>query len=97
MSEFDTDRNLLFGVIAMQSDLINMQQFVDSCTLWSSRKESTLADVLVQQGWLVEEDRKHVDDLRKHFPAEMRLSAIRTEPGMLVSAAVRDLSQRHKL
>ena len=60
-----TDRNLLFGLIAMQSDLIEMRQFVDACTLWGSRKDSSLADILIEQGWLAEEDRQHVDYLLK--------------------------------
>lgn len=38
-----TDRNLLFGLIAMQSDLIEMRQFVVACTLWGSRKDSSRA------------------------------------------------------
>jgi len=38
------DRNLLFGVLALQSDLIDHQQFVQACTLWSLRKEAPLAD-----------------------------------------------------
>jgi PAS domain S-box-containing protein len=63
MPTADTDENLLFGVIALQSDLISMQQFVDGCTLWSSRKESSLADVLIGQGWLNDEDRRHVEYL----------------------------------
>ena len=63
MTQEMTDRNLLFGLIAMQSDLIEMRQFVDACTLWGSRKETSLADILVEQGWLVPEDRQHVDYL----------------------------------
>ena len=58
-----TDRNLLFGLIAMQSDLIEMRQFVDACTLWGSRKENSLAEILEEQGWLLPEDRQHVDYL----------------------------------
>lgn len=61
----ETDRNLLFGLIAMQSDLIEMRQFVDACTLWGSRKDSALADILIEQGWLQPEDRQHVDYLLK--------------------------------
>ena len=60
-----TDINLLFGLIAMQSDLITMRQFVDACTLWGSRKETSLADILVEQGWLIEDDRDHVEYLLK--------------------------------
>ena len=63
MSDNTTDRNLLFGLIAMQSDLIDMRQFVDACTLWGSRKDSTLAEILVDQKWLLPEDRQHVDYL----------------------------------
>ena len=63
MAHAETDQNLLFGLIAMQSDLIDMRQFVDACTLWGSRKESSLADILVGQGWLLADDKKHVDYL----------------------------------
>ena len=63
MANTETDRNLLFGVIAMQSDLIDIRQFVDACTLWSSRKDTTLAEILIQNDWLQEEDRSHVDYL----------------------------------
>ncbi|MCC9608275.1 PAS domain S-box protein [Blastopirellula sp. JC732] len=61
----ETDVNLLFGLIAMQSDLIDMRQFVDACTLWGSRKDESLADILVQQKWLLPEDKQHVDYLIK--------------------------------
>ncbi|OYW12182.1 MAG: hypothetical protein B7Z55_18495, partial [Planctomycetales bacterium 12-60-4] len=71
MSQTDLDRNLLFGVIALQSDLLDTQQFVDACTLWASRKTKPLADVLVEMGVLDKEDREHVDylvsrKLKKH-------------------------------
>lgn len=59
----DTDNNLLFGLIAMQSDLIDMRQFVDACTLWGTRKDSSLSDVLLEQGWLLPDDRQHVEYL----------------------------------
>ena len=29
----ETDRNLLFGVLALQADLIDTRKFVDACTL----------------------------------------------------------------
>ena len=65
MARTVTDRNLLFGLIAMQSDLIEMRQFVDACTLWGSRKDTSLADILVEHGWLLPDDRQHVDYLLK--------------------------------
>lgn len=63
MPQPDIDRNLLFGVIALQSDLIDMRQFVDACTLWASRKAAPLADILVELGYLEGEDRQHVEYL----------------------------------
>lgn len=63
MQQPDVDHNLLFGVIALQSDLIDMRQFVDACTLWASRKSAPLADILVELGYLEGEDRQHVEYL----------------------------------
>ena len=40
----DTDRNLLFAVLALQADLIDTQRFVQACTLWASRKDTPLAE-----------------------------------------------------
>jgi WD40 repeat protein len=59
----DTDRNLLFGVFALQADLITAAQFVEACSLWASRKHEALADLLVERGWLAEADRADVERL----------------------------------
>jgi hypothetical protein len=34
----DTDRNLLFGVLALQADLLDNNQFVEACSAWAARK-----------------------------------------------------------
>jgi hypothetical protein len=59
----DTDRNLLAGVLAVQADLIDRQQFVEACLLWSSCKSVPLLDVLISRGWIVEADRSHLEYL----------------------------------
>jgi serine/threonine-protein kinase len=59
----DTDRNLLFAVLALQADVLSQSQFVEGCTLWASRKSQTLADLLLDRGWITAEDRAHVDYL----------------------------------
>ncbi|MCI0456759.1 MAG: serine/threonine protein kinase, partial [Gemmataceae bacterium] len=66
-----TDRNLLFGVLALQADLITQAQFVEACTLWSTRKQVPLADLLIERGFLTVTDQAHVDwllqrQLHKH-------------------------------
>lgn len=76
------DHNLMFGLIAMQSDLIEMQQFVDACTLWGSRKDSLLADILVDQGWLHAEDRQHVEYLLQRRIQKAGGNAARSLAGM---------------
>jgi serine/threonine-protein kinase len=67
----DTDRNLLFGVLALQAGLLDARQFVEACTLWAAHKDAPLADLLLQRGWLVPADRAHLDyllgrNLQKH-------------------------------
>jgi PAS domain S-box-containing protein len=59
----DTDRNLLFGVLALQADLIDTAQFVEACTLWTTRKHTPLAELLIERGWLVPADKAHLDYL----------------------------------
>ena len=53
----DTDRNLLFGVLAMQADVITPEQFVEACAVWASRKDTALENLLADRGWLTAEDR----------------------------------------
>jgi serine/threonine-protein kinase len=63
MTEHEADRNLLFAVLALQADAITRDQFVEACTLWASRKERPLAEILVERGWLAEADRGDVERL----------------------------------
>ncbi len=55
------DRNLLFGVLALQADLIDANRFAEACTAWSARKQVPLADLLVERGWLTPEERDGVE------------------------------------
>ena len=59
----DTDRNLLFGVLALQADLISEGQFAEACSAWAARKDAPLADLLVGRGWLTPADRADVEKL----------------------------------
>jgi eukaryotic-like serine/threonine-protein kinase len=63
MTQPATDRNLLFGVLALQSDLIDRTQFAEACAAWASRKDSALSDVLVERGWLTAADKCDVERL----------------------------------
>jgi tetratricopeptide (TPR) repeat protein/tRNA A-37 threonylcarbamoyl transferase component Bud32 len=59
----DTDRNLLFGVLALQADLLTAAQFAEACSAWAARKTTSLADLLVERGWLDPADRTDVEKL----------------------------------
>jgi serine/threonine-protein kinase len=54
----DTERNLL---LALQAGFIDQDQFVQVCTLWTTRQHVPLADLLVQHGWLTPVDRSNLD------------------------------------
>jgi hypothetical protein len=57
------DKNLLFGVLALQADLLDAARFAEACSAWAARKDTPLADLLVERGWLTPEDRADVDKL----------------------------------
>lgn len=59
----NSDRNLLFGAIAMQTELITADQFADACSLWSMSREKSLPEILRDKGWLVPEDQAHIEYL----------------------------------
>jgi serine/threonine-protein kinase len=61
----DTDLNLLFGVLALQADLISAAQFVEACTAWAARKDKPLAELLIERGWITAADQADVDRLLK--------------------------------
>src|SRR5215470_20419892 len=58
-----TDRNLLFGVLALQADFLDAAQFAEACSAWAARKATPLSDLLVERGWLTAEERGHVEFL----------------------------------
>jgi serine/threonine-protein kinase len=59
----DTDRNLLFAVLALQAGLIDRNRFILACTLWATRKDVPIAELLVEQGWLAPAARGAVEQL----------------------------------
>jgi PAS domain S-box-containing protein len=98
----DTDRNLLFGVLALQADLIDPRQFVEACTLWATCKDVPLAELLIERGWILPADREHVDyllrrKLHKHGN-DIRVSLVTVSDDIKRSlAAVEDADIRRSL
>jgi serine/threonine-protein kinase len=58
-----TDHNLLFGVLALQADLLDAARFAEACAAWAGRKDTSLADLLVERGWITSQDKAVVEHL----------------------------------
>ncbi|MBI1916973.1 MAG: serine/threonine protein kinase [Planctomycetes bacterium] len=50
------DRNLLFGILALQMDFITRDQLVEAMNAWVLAKQRPLGDLLVERGALASED-----------------------------------------
>jgi serine/threonine protein kinase len=67
----ETDSNMLFGAMAVFTDVLDRGAFIDGCIEWAREMEGSLADLLVKTGRLTDDDRALVDQcverkLRKH-------------------------------
>jgi serine/threonine protein kinase len=60
MSQVETDRNLLYAVLALQDDFIDATQFTDVCTSWAVRMPTPVADLLLERGWITAEDNREI-------------------------------------
>jgi hypothetical protein len=88
----DTDRNLMFGVLALQMELVDARQFADACAGWAARKDTTLADLMVERHWITPEAREKVERLLEHKlhsqgSGERTLVEIRDDSGDTPSAS----------
>jgi serine/threonine-protein kinase len=61
----ESDNNLLFGVLALQAGLVDPGRFAEACSAWAARKDTPLADLLVECGILTAAQRARVDQLLK--------------------------------
>jgi eukaryotic-like serine/threonine-protein kinase len=89
---FDVDRNLLFAVISLQDDLIDQTQFADVCAGWAVRLERPLPELLLDRGWIKEQDRQDVErklerKLKKHR------GDVRATLGAVAGIEARDILQ----
>src|SRR5205085_9209748 len=86
----DTDRNLLFGVIALQDAYLDNDRFAEACAAWATRKQTLLADLLVERGWLTAAERQEVERaVERHL--KRHGGDVRKSLGALADAGVRDV------
>ncbi len=97
------DRNLLFGILALQADLLDPARFAEACSAWAARKDLPLADLLVQRGWRSPADRDDVErlldrKLHKHNgDVQAGLAEVTTDHSRRSLAAVADPVVRQTL
>jgi tetratricopeptide (TPR) repeat protein len=80
------DRNLIFGLLALQMDFITREQLLDALHAWMLAKHNPLGQVLCRRGFLAEDARadleRLVDRYIKGHGSDPRasLAALRVEP-----------------
>jgi serine/threonine-protein kinase len=79
----DTDRNLLFGVLALRANLLDAAQFAEVCKEWGTRKEVPLAELLVERGWLTPAEREVLESDLEPDPKDLGSSSTLTAGGDL--------------
>ncbi|MDA0589803.1 MAG: hypothetical protein O3C17_17520, partial [Planctomycetota bacterium] len=84
MSSSKSDRNLLFGVLAFESEFLNLTQLTSACRAWAEDKSKPLADLLVERGWITAEDRVFVEKL-----LERKLAKHQHDPRVTLNSIVR--------
>jgi serine/threonine-protein kinase len=93
MAAIAAERNLLFGLLALQNGLIDLDQLVAGFRAWTRDKGRALADYLADRGDLDPDDRAAVEalvarHLKKHGgSAERSLAAIPLGPSTCESLA----------
>src|SRR3989442_10865427 len=55
-SFMDTANNVLFGILALQANLINAAQFAEACRAWAAHRGVSLAELLVAGGLITPVD-----------------------------------------
>ncbi len=95
MSTTSADRNLLFGVLAVQLDFVSRDDLVAATNQWKQNKDQPLSKVFISQGKLNDEEskliesvvQKHLErngkDARKSLESIEAFQAIRTTLGEL--------------
>ncbi len=57
----DTERNLLFGVVAFQNGAVDADGLAETCAAWASEPTRPLADLMVDRGLMTDEQRTEVE------------------------------------
>src|SRR5580692_4363905 len=57
----DTERNLLFGVVAFQNGTVDADRLAETCAAWVEEPSQTLADLFVDRGLMTDEQKTELE------------------------------------
>ena len=58
----ETERSLLFGVVALQSGAVDADGLAETCAAWAAEPTLPLADLMVDRGLMTDEQRTQVEE-----------------------------------
>ena len=79
----DTERSLLFGVVAFQNGAVDAERLAETCADWAAEPTLPLAELLVDRGFLTLEQRTEVEKV-----VESELNAHGNDPHATLAATL---------
>jgi eukaryotic-like serine/threonine-protein kinase len=62
----DSERNLLFGVVAFQNGTVDADRLTETCAAWVEEPSQTLADLFVNRGLMTDEQKTELEKVVAH-------------------------------
>ena len=62
----DTERNLLFGVVAFQNGTVDADRLAETCAAWVAEPSEPLANLFVNRGLITDEQKTEVEKVVAH-------------------------------
>ncbi|HKI21450.1 MAG TPA: hypothetical protein VKA15_26380, partial [Isosphaeraceae bacterium] len=90
MDKVEADRDLLFGILAVQNGLIEQADLMGALSSWSRERSGPIAQVLVDRGALSEDDRSLVEGLIRRQVAKHGGGAARSPAAFPATGALAD-------
>ena len=78
MADSTTDRNLLFGMMALQNDMVLQDQLIEAFQIWILNKSRSVSTILEEKGWIESDDANQIQKL-----LERRIVKAGGEPNLI--------------
>ena len=62
----DTERNLLFGVVAFQNGAVDADRLAETCAAWVEQPSQPLARLFVDRGLMTDEQKTELEKVVSH-------------------------------